>query len=105
MPAATLINLFRVPPEREEEFLRLWEQADELLRAASGYTSTRLHRALQPDAQYRFINVAELHSVDDWRAVITSPEFTALAAKMSEFQPTPGLYAVARQHVAEPAEH
>ncbi len=98
MTTATLINVFQVPPERDEEFLRLWEQANEMLQAASGYASTRLHRALQPDARYRFINVAELDSVEDWRAVVTSPEFVELSARMAEFQPAPALFTVVREH-------
>ncbi|MDQ4138291.1 MAG: antibiotic biosynthesis monooxygenase [Actinomycetota bacterium] len=98
MTRATLINVFQVPPERDEEFLGLWERANELLQVAAGYESTRLHRALQPDAKYRFINVAEIGSVEDWRAVITSPEFVELSRRMAEFQPAPSLYTVAREH-------
>lgn len=101
MTRATLINLFQVPAGREEEFLRLWEEADELLRASSGYAATRLHRAVQPEAKYQFVNVAVLSSVEDWRAVITRPDFTALAARMAEFQPAPGLYSVVREHEVE----
>ncbi|MFC0680318.1 hypothetical protein ACFFGH_20985 [Lysobacter korlensis] len=83
---------------RDEEFLRLWERASELLQAAAGDEATRLHRALQPDAKYRFINVAEIGSVEDWCTAITSPEFVELSRTMSEFQPAPSLYTVAREN-------
>jgi heme oxygenase (mycobilin-producing) len=98
MTTATLINVFEVPADREEEFLGLWEDADRLLRSQRGYLVTRLHRALMPDARFRFVNVAELDSVERWREVIGSPEFRALGEQMSEFRPSPGLYQVVREH-------
>jgi heme-degrading monooxygenase HmoA len=97
--SATLINVFQVPAGREDAFLSLWEATDELLRRNAGYSSTRLRRAITPDARFQFI--AELDSVEQWRGVITSPEFGAIAARMAEFQPSPGLYTVAREHRAE----
>jgi heme-degrading monooxygenase HmoA len=100
MTTATLINCFEVPAEQDDRFLALWAQADELLRTRGGYRSTRLHRALGPQARYRYINVAELDSVETWQSVIGSPEFGALSAEMAEFHPAPGLYAVAVTHTA-----
>ncbi|MFC0682646.1 antibiotic biosynthesis monooxygenase family protein [Lysobacter korlensis] len=98
MNGTTLINVFQVPPARDEEFLKLWEQANDMLRAASGYASTRLHRALQPDAKYRYINVAQIESIERWRGVIMSAAFQELSAKMAEFQPAPALFTVVREH-------
>jgi heme-degrading monooxygenase HmoA len=90
----TLINCFVVAPEQDEEFLQLWRRADEVLRSNGGYSRTRLHRALQPDARFRYVNVAELGSVDAWRSIVSGEEFQALSARMAAFQPTPGLYEV-----------
>jgi heme-degrading monooxygenase HmoA len=101
MTAAILINAFRVPVDREAEFLRLWEAADALLRVNGGYATTRLHRALDDAATFRFVNVAELDSVEHWRAVITGAEFRTVAAEMAEFRSTPALYTVAREHRAD----
>jgi len=98
MNSTTLVNLFEVPAERDDEFLDLWVAADDLLRAKSGYRSTKLHRAVTPDAQFRYVNVAELGSIDAWRAVITGPEFSAIAAKMAAFHPNAALYTVAIEH-------
>jgi heme-degrading monooxygenase HmoA len=92
---AVLINCFEVPADRAEEFLDLWGQANDLLRDAGGYRSTRLHQALAPDARFSFVNVAELDSVETWRSVITGAEFQALSARMADFHPTPALYRVA----------
>jgi heme-degrading monooxygenase HmoA len=100
MSETVLINVFEVAPEREDEFLRLWSEADRLLNERSGYKSTKLHRAVTPDARFRYINVAELRSVDSWRAAISSPEFAAIGAQMAQFQPNPALYAVAVHHEA-----
>jgi hypothetical protein len=105
MTTATLINCFEVSVEEDERFLGLWQQADELLRSRGGYRSTRLHRALGPQARFRYINVAELASVETWQAVIGSPEFAAVSAQMAAFHPTPALYTVTVAHTAgaEPA--
>jgi antibiotic biosynthesis monooxygenase (ABM) superfamily enzyme len=92
MSNAILINCFEVAPEQDERFLALWEQADELLRSRGGYRSTRLHEAMGPPARFRYVNVAELDSVEAWQSVIGSPEFGAIAAQMADFHPSPGLY-------------
>lgn len=100
MTQATLINCFEVPQDREEEFLTLWSQADELLRTRGGYATTRLHRAMMPGTKFQFVNVAELDSVETWQAIITGAEFGAIAAQMADFHPTPGLFQVAVEHSA-----
>jgi antibiotic biosynthesis monooxygenase (ABM) superfamily enzyme len=94
MSSATLINCFEVAPDQDERFVALWKQADELLRSRGGYRSTRLHKAMGPQARFRYVNVAELDSVETWQSVIGSPEFAAIAAQMAEFHPSPGLYVV-----------
>ncbi len=94
MSTATLINCFEVAPDQDERFMALWTQADDLLRARGGYRTTRLHKALSPQARFRYVNVAELHSVQTWQSIVSSPEFGAIARQMSQFQPSPGLYTV-----------
>ena len=98
MSTATLINCFEVAPEQDERFLRLWRQADDLLRSRGGYRTTRLHRALGPQARFRYVNVAELDSVETWQSAIRSAEFAAIAAQMADFSPSPGLYTVEVAH-------
>ena len=97
---AVLINTFRVPAGREEEFIAAWSEADALLRANDGYTSTILHQALAPDAGHTFVNVAQLGSVDAWRAAVSTAEFSAIARRMAEFSPSPALYRVVVAHGA-----
>jgi len=97
----TLINCFVVTPEQDEEFLELWRRADELIRTSGGYIRTRLHKALQPDARFRYINVAEIGAVDTWRSVVSGDEFRAVSARMAKFQPSPALYDVETENTAE----
>ena len=100
MSSTTLINCFEVPPEQDERFMALWKQADELLRSEGGYRSTRLHKAMGPQARLRYVNVAELDSVETWQSVIGSPEFGAIAAQMADFHPSPALYTVEVEETA-----
>jgi hypothetical protein len=58
--SAILINPFELPDgASDEDFLRGWERAADYMRQQPGFVSTRLHRALQPDVRFPFINVAE----------------------------------------------
>ena len=105
MSSAILINCFEVAPEQDQRFLQLWRQADDLLRHRGGYRTTRLHRALDPRTRFRYVNVAELDSVETWQSAVRSPEFAAIAAEMAGFSPSPGLYTVEIAHsTAEPEQ-
>lgn len=58
-----LINPFEVPEETtDEDFLQGWQRAADYMREQPGFVASRLHRALAPDARFRFINVAEWES-------------------------------------------
>ncbi|MBA3914784.1 MAG: antibiotic biosynthesis monooxygenase [Acidobacteriales bacterium] len=96
MSAVTLVNCFEVAPGREEEFLALWRQVNNYMRRKEGYLNHRLHRSLSPGARYRFVNIAQWASVEDFnaahdhhfRAMVMKPEWAA-------FPSTPALYDVA----------
>ena len=90
-----LINPFEVPGRTEDEqFLRGWERAAEYMRQQPGFVSSRLHRALAPDARFRFINVAEWASPQDFQSAVDSEEFRELAKGGSPG--SPALYEVVR---------
>jgi heme oxygenase (mycobilin-producing) len=72
-----LINAFEVPAGADEGFLAGWERQREFLRAQEGYLSTRLHRSLSPDADFRFVNVALWQSARAFRDATSPPEFRA----------------------------
>jgi heme oxygenase (mycobilin-producing) len=72
---AVLINAFEVPEEADEAFLAGWARQREFLSAQEGYLSTRLHRSLSPDADFRFVNVALWESAKAFRDATSQPEF------------------------------
>ena len=97
MPDVILINPFEVPKGKEAAALKMWEKAAEYMKKQPGFVSTRLHRALAPDARFYLINIAEWESVENFQAAISSDEFKKLTeGSMEEFPHYPGLYEVIR---------
>jgi heme-degrading monooxygenase HmoA len=72
-----LINSFEVPAGQEDAFLRFWEASRDFLSKQEGYLSTRLHRSLAPDAEFRFVNVARWQSAQAFMKATSQPEFRA----------------------------
>jgi heme-degrading monooxygenase HmoA len=90
-----LINAFEVPEGTDdEEFLRGWERAADYMRQQPGFESSRLHRALGPDARFRFVNVAEWSSPQEFQAAVTSEQFREIAKGAGPG--SPALYEVVR---------
>ncbi len=90
-----LINPFEVPEGTDDDaFVRGWERAADYMHRQPGFVSTRLHRALRPDAHFRFINVAEWASPQDFQAAVGSEEFREIAKGGPPG--SPGLYEVVR---------
>lgn len=90
----TLINAFEVPPEADEGFIAGWERARDFLATKDGFTATALHRALRPDAEFRFVNVAQVDSPQAWQQAIADPEFPGGGMP---FKAHPSLYEVVRE--------
>jgi heme oxygenase (mycobilin-producing) len=84
-----LINLFEVPAAAEEEFIAAWEAARDFLAAQDGYQSTALHHSLGPEAEFRFVNVAEWASPLAFQAATSQPDFPG---QNMLFPAHPGLY-------------
>jgi heme-degrading monooxygenase HmoA len=95
MAHITLINSFVVPESRDEEFLRLWKQVNAYMQSKPGYLEHKLHRALEPNASFRFVNVARWASIEQFQAAHDAGfrELVALAG-WSMFPPNPVLYEV-----------
>jgi len=70
-----LINAFEVPGGEDEAFLQGWEHTREFLSTQEGYLSTRLHRSLSPEADFRFVNFALWESEQAFRDATSQPEF------------------------------
>jgi heme-degrading monooxygenase HmoA len=102
MAAVTLINSFEVPTGREDQFLQFWNQVNAYMRKKPGYLSHKLHRAIAPDAAFRFVNVARWTSMAHYQAAHDAG-FRELVDKPagSAFQPHPVLYEVVHEAHAE----
>jgi heme-degrading monooxygenase HmoA len=89
-----LINAFEVPTEADAPFIGGWERARDFLATKDGFRSTALHRALREDADFRFVNVAQVDSPDTWREAISDPAFPG---GQMPFKAHPSLYEVVHE--------
>ena len=78
----TLINVFEIRPDDVEQFLQQWQERAEFLRRQPGFRSLRLHRALNPDARFQLVNVAEWDSAEALHAA-TAQDFFQQSAQRS----------------------
>jgi heme oxygenase (mycobilin-producing) len=86
-----LISAFEVPPDADAAFIAAWEQARDLLSQREGAALPALHRALRPDAEFRFVNIARVESPKAWRQAIGDAE---LPGGTIRFKAHSGLYEV-----------
>ncbi|MDO5090388.1 MAG: antibiotic biosynthesis monooxygenase family protein [Cardiobacteriaceae bacterium] len=63
-----LINAFRVAPGQEDAALAAWRKARDFLQTQPGYLDTRLHKNLDPEGEFLFVNIARWQSVEDFHA-------------------------------------
>ena len=91
-----LINAFEVPAADAESFVAAWEKTRDYLETQPGYIDTALHRALAPDAEFQFVNVARWQTSEEFRAATQSPGFRQAAAGLAGYRPHPALYHVVR---------
>lgn len=67
--AVTLINVFIVPVDREDEFLSHWRRTTEVFKQRDGFIETHLHRNIGVgNATFSFVNIARWTSAEAWRA-------------------------------------
>jgi heme oxygenase (mycobilin-producing) len=88
-----LLNAFEVPVGQEETFLADWQHAADWMRQQPGFISSRLHQSLDPDAEFRYVNVAEWESADDFGKAAAAPEFQQRISGMN-VRAHPALYRV-----------
>jgi heme-degrading monooxygenase HmoA len=96
-----LINPFSIPKGREEEFLKMWNETAQLMKNQPGFIDTKLHRSLDPDARFQFINIAHWESAEAWQAAMSKvgPKALELAQQLPfEFENSPALYKVEVQY-------
>ena len=71
-----LINLFSMPPEAVDGFIEAWPANTAPAAHDPGFRGTRLHRALDPDAEYPVVNIARWDSVEAWQTTVQKHFFT-----------------------------
>lgn len=90
-----LINPFSVPRGNEDEFLAMWKETAERVKSAPGFIETRMHRSLDPDAGFRFVNVARWESAEAWQAAFAGLKPRGIGAPVAAH---PALYEVVAEH-------
>jgi quinol monooxygenase YgiN len=85
----TLVNIFTVAPERQQELIDLLTAAtEEVMRTLPGYISANIHRSLDGT---RVVNYAQWRSRADFEAMLKNPaagKHMAAVAKLATFEPT-----------------
>ncbi len=90
-PGVVLINPFTVDPQNADVFLKAWGASADYLRQQPGFISTKLHRSLNPDATFQYVNIAIWESPQAFKAAVSTPEFRQIAASLPT-QGNPNLY-------------
>ena len=60
---ATMINVFTVEPEKQQQLIELWLKEGKQFEALPGFVSAALHRSLDGK---RVINYAQWQRAEDW---------------------------------------
>jgi hypothetical protein len=72
---ATLFNIFEVPPSADDEFVAWWKRTGDFIEERVGPVPAALHRATDPGARFRYINVARIEDPSAWQAAVRAPNF------------------------------
>lgn len=97
-----LINCFEVADGRDEQFLDLFRAVNAHMAAQPGYAGHQLHRALTPDARYRFVNYVQWESTEHLSAARDDRYRELVAAVIGAgFTSTHALYEIV--HEGRPA--
>lgn len=87
----TLINLFSVPHEIEAEFVERWHKTAAQMQQQPGFIDTKLHRNLEANGKFQFINVAQWTTEEDFRNARSNVE---IFEQQLEIEAVPDLYSV-----------
>ena len=89
--SVTLINLFSVPQEIEAEFVASWHKTAEQMKQQPGFIDTKLHRNLEADGKFQFINVAQWTTEEDFKKARSNVE---IFEQRLDIEAIPNLYSV-----------
>jgi len=91
----TLINAFEVPVSDETVFLEQWKRTSAQVQGQKGFIETKLHRALQDDARFLYVNVATWESEELYHAAFKVIDVHE--GKKADVRANPALYKVVAQ--------
>ena len=95
--SVTLINPFEVPEGKEEECLKMWDEAAEFLKKQPGYINTKLHQSIIEECKFRFVNVAEWETPESFFNAVNTEEFKKITeGTMDAYPHYPSLYSIIR---------
>jgi heme-degrading monooxygenase HmoA len=93
----TLINVFAVKPEQQDQLVRMLNEATQTtMRHITGFVSANIHKSL--DGQ-RVVNYAQWRSKEDFEAMFKNPQATEhMKAITAIAAPDAHLYEVSEVH-------
>ena len=92
--SVTLINIFEGPADDEDAFIAAWEKTRDYLMTLPAHLETALHQSLH-DERFRFVNIAQWTSEQDFNAAVRSQGFRESAAEL-RWPMSPALYQIVR---------
>jgi heme-degrading monooxygenase HmoA len=101
--AVVFINCFEVPIGREDAFLAMWNEIDDYMQGHPGFRWRRLYRSLATPSRFRYVNVAEWDTAEQFDAA-HDEDFRRMQGQPGwrEFPAQPDLYTLDREAIASP---
>jgi quinol monooxygenase YgiN len=88
----TLINVFKVHPEKQDSLVELLKRANTTVRRAPGFVSASLHRSLDGTKVTMYAQWKSLEEYDAMRSNPAAMPFLEKALEIAQFEP--GMYEV-----------
>jgi antibiotic biosynthesis monooxygenase (ABM) superfamily enzyme len=95
---ATLINVFKVSPERQQQLVEILEEATEqVMRHLPGFRSANIHASGDGT---KVVNYAQWASAEDFQAMLEDPDAAEHMSRAGELAESidPNLYRVVSTH-------
>jgi heme-degrading monooxygenase HmoA len=96
-PVATMINVFDVEPEKQEQLVRIWLKEADKSERMPGFVSATLLRSLDGT---RVINYAQFQRAEDWEENLHKRADQLFASFKSVGTSDPHIYEIVYQHIA-----
>lgn len=74
----TIINPIEVPADREADALAIWDRYAAYFSKQPGYVRTKLHRSMDPNAKFHYVNIAEWTSMEAFVAALHNEEIKSV---------------------------